>query len=129
MPVTWQNVGRASTVTKTNFEAVADNMKVVGGSMAAITASGKEFFQVTTATARHWQNLAISTSSVAKNILGATESLIKWSGILSLVTGGAGLFGFDRLAQSVSSQRMAAMGTGGDYGARAAFLTNFRRFW
>jgi hypothetical protein len=104
-------------------------MKVVGGSMAAITASGKEFFQVTTATARHWQNLAISTSSVAKNILGATESLIKWSGILSLVTGGAGLFGFDRLAQSVSSQRMAAMGTGGDYGARAAFLTNFRRFW
>jgi hypothetical protein len=95
-------------VTKTNFEAVADNMKVVGGSMAAITASGKEFFQVTTATARHWQNLAISTSSVAKNILGATESLIKWSGILSLVTGGAGLFGFDRLAQSVSSQRMAA---------------------
>jgi hypothetical protein len=46
----------------------------------------------------------------------------------NLVTGGAGLFGFDRLAQSVSSQRMAAMETGGHYGARAAFLTNFRRF-
>jgi hypothetical protein len=127
MPAAWQNVGRASATTKTNFEAAAANMKVVGSSMAAITSSGKEFFQVTTATARHRQNLAISTASVAKNILGATDSLLKWTGIVSLVTGDAGLFGFDRLAHSVSSQRMAALGTGGDYGARAAFLTNFRR--
>jgi hypothetical protein len=105
IPAAWQNVGRAS---------IADNMKVVGGSLAAITTSSKEFFQVTTATARHRHNLAISTASVAKNIVGATESLLKWTGIVSLVTGGAGLFGFDRLAHSVSSQRMTAMGTGGD---------------
>jgi hypothetical protein len=128
MPAAWKNVGQASATTKTNFESMAGNMKVVDSSMAAIATSGKEFFQVTTATARHWHNLAISTGSVAKNILGATDSLLKWTGVVSLVTGGAGLFGFDRLAHSVASQRTAAMGTGGNYGARAAFLTNFRRF-
>jgi hypothetical protein len=36
-------VGRASIATKTNFESI-DNVKVVGGSLAAITTSGKEFF-------------------------------------------------------------------------------------
>jgi hypothetical protein len=71
--------------------------------------------------------LALSTGQVAGNIVRATESLIKWTGILSLVTGGAGLFGFDRMAGSVSNQRSAALGVGSSYGSRAAFLTNFRR--
>lgn len=128
LPAAWQGVGRASSATKTNFESAAANMAIIGSSMVAITASGKEFFQVTTATARHWRDLAVSTKSVAANIFGATESLIRWSGIISLVTGGGGLWGFDKLAHSVASQRMAAMGTGGERGARSAFLTNFRRF-
>lgn len=127
-PAAWQNVGRASSSAKTNFESIADNMKLVGSSLAAITTSSKEFYQVTTATARHWKDLALSTKDVAKHILRATESLLKWGGILSLVTGGAGLWGFDRLAHSVSSQRSAALGSGTTFGNRAAFITNFRTF-
>jgi hypothetical protein len=41
MPVARQNMGRASSATKTNFESVAANMKVVGGSLAAITTSAE----------------------------------------------------------------------------------------
>jgi hypothetical protein len=37
MPAAWQNVGQASTAAKTNFESVANNMKVVSGTLATIT--------------------------------------------------------------------------------------------
>src|ERR1019366_1060636 len=128
VPDAWIDIGKATDRTKSNFESVANSMKVVGSTFVAISASGKEFYQVMTSTARHWKDLAVSTGTVSKNIFHATESLLKWTGILSLVTGGAGLFGFDRLASSVSSQRTAAMGVGSTYGNRAEFLTNFRRF-
>jgi hypothetical protein len=127
MPGTWHEIGQSTAVARINFEAIADSVKTVGTGLAAITTSGKEFFHVTTATARHWHDLALSSRQVAGNIVRATESLLKWTGILSLVTGGAGLFGFDRMAGSVSSQRSAALGVGSSYGSRAAFLTNFRR--
>jgi hypothetical protein len=123
MPAAWKGVGAEVTKAKTGFEAVANSIATQAGTMALISKHSTDFYQVTTATARHWHQLAISTASVSKNILGATESLIRWSGIVSLITGGAGL-GFDRLAHSVSSQRMAALGTGGSYGARQAFVTN-----
>ncbi|MES2147292.1 MAG: hypothetical protein V4491_05505, partial [Pseudomonadota bacterium] len=42
-------------------------------------------------------------------------------------TGGAGLWGFDRLAHSVAGQRQAAFATGGGRAGRLAFTTNFRR--
>lgn len=128
MPAAWKGVGAEVAKTKTSFEAVANSIAVQAGTMAVISKHSSDFYNVTTATARHWSTLALSTGSVAKNIVGATESLLKWTGIIGLVTGAGGLFGFDRLAQSVSSQRTAALGTGGTYGARAAFVTNFRRF-
>jgi hypothetical protein len=112
IPDAWVDIAKATDRTKSNFESVANSMKVVGSTFVAIGASGKEFYQVTTSTARHWKDLAVSTGTVSKNILHATESLLKWTGILSLVTGGAGLFGFDRLAHSVSTQRTEALGVG-----------------
>jgi hypothetical protein len=128
LPGTWNEIGRSAGTAKTNFESTANSMKVIGASFAAINTHGKEFYQVTLSTARHWKDLYLSTKNVAVHIKDATESLLKWTGIIGILTGGAGLFGFDRLAHSVSSQRQAALGTGGVYGARAAFLTNFRRF-
>jgi hypothetical protein len=128
IPDSWKKIGQASSVARTNFESMAAGMAVVGSSFAAIQKSGTEFYRVTTATARHWKELAVSTGGVAKNIISATESLLKWTGILSLVTGGGGLFGFDRLAHSVASQRAAALGTGTSYGSAAAFDAAFRRF-
>jgi hypothetical protein len=127
-PAAWRGVGQELAKTRTKFETVAASATAVAATVAVIEKSGKSFYEVTTATARHWHNLALSTASVAKNIVGATESLLKWTGIVGLVTGGAGLFGFDRLAHSVAGTRQAALGTGGDYGSRQAFAANFRRF-
>lgn len=127
-PAAWRGVGQELARTRTKFETVAESATAVAATVAVMHDSGKKFYEVTTATARHWHSLAQSTASVAKNIVGATESLLKWTGIVGLVTGGAGLFGFDRLAHSVAGQRQAALGTGGDYGLRQAFLVNMRRF-
>jgi len=126
VPDLWKKAGQSAGVVKTKFEETAASTGVVAGSMAAIHGSAKDFHQITISTTRYWKELSLTTGGVAKNIVAATESLLKWSGILGLVTGGAGLFGFDRLAHSVASQRTAALSTGGDYGARASFLTNMR---
>ena len=128
MPEVWKKAGQASAVVKTKFEDTAAAAGLLSGSMASIHSASKEFHQITIATGRYWKELALSTGSVAKNIVGATESLLKWTGILSIVTGGAGLFGFDRLAHSVAGQRTGSLGVGTDYASRAAFSTAFRRF-
>ena len=127
LPTVWAGVEKSTAKTRTNFEATAISVGVLGSSIASVTARGKEFYQVTTATARHWKDLALSTHNVARNIIATTESLLKWTGIVSLITGGAGLWGFDRLAGNVANQRSAAFGTGGGRAGRIAFTTNFRR--
>jgi hypothetical protein len=127
LPAAWQNVGRASSVAKTNFESAVSNMKIIGSSIAAITTSSKTFYDVTVSTSRYWKDIALSTKTVAGNIVSATDSLLKWTGIVGIITGAGGLFGYDRLAHSVASQRTAALSTGGQYGARQAFVTSFRR--
>lgn len=98
LPDTWKKIDKSTASSRTNFEVAAEAVGITAGSMAAIQKSGTEFYHVTTATARHWKDLALSTASVSRNIISATESLLKWSGILGVITGGAGLFGFDRLA-------------------------------
>lgn len=127
LPSAWTDVEKSTEKTRTNFEANAVVVGALSGSIAAITTRSKEFYQVTTATARHWKDLALSTKSAAVNIKNMTESLLKWGGLLSLITGGAGLWGFDRLAGNVANQRSAAFGTGGGRAGRIAFTTNFRR--
>ena len=58
MPGAWHEIGQSTAVAKTNFGAIAESVKTVGTGLATITTSGREFFHVTTATARHWHDLA-----------------------------------------------------------------------
>jgi hypothetical protein len=73
LPSVWNDVEKHASVTKTNFEAAAVSMGVLGGSLASVTARGKEFYQVTTSTARHWKDLALSTKDVARNVLATRQ--------------------------------------------------------
>jgi hypothetical protein len=79
-----------------------------------------------------WTSMQRSTKDVAKNITGATTALLRWTGILSAVSGlfgAGGLYGIDRMAASASSQRQSAMGRGLSIGAQSAFNTNFARIF
>jgi hypothetical protein len=92
----------------------------------------KEADRLTRSQADQWKSVAKSTKEFAANITSATLSLAKWVGPISLLTGlvgaGAGLFGLDRLAGSVSSQRRSAMGLGINYGQGRAFGLDYGRF-
>src|SRR6185312_3547083 len=73
---------------------------------------------------RSWTSIAHSTKAVASNIWNATTSLLKWTGVLSAVSGlvgVGGLFGINRMAAGVSSQRRTSMGLGMSPGEMQAF--------
>src|ERR1700730_2216109 len=116
MPTQWRAVGTEVAKTKTSFEATAASIGVVAGGMALSTRSPR----------RRRDTGTTSAASVAKNIGAGTDSFMKWTGIVSLVTGSAGLFGFARLAHSVSGTRMPAMGTGAGHIAQL-FAIDCRR--
>jgi hypothetical protein len=78
-----------------------------------------------------WTSMSRNTRDVSKNILGATTSLLRWTGILSAVSGlfgAGGLYGIDRMAAGVSGQRQSAMGRGVSLGEQSAFR-NFDRLF
>lgn len=79
-----------------------------------------------------WTSMQRNTKDVAKNIAGATTSLLRWTGILSAVSGlfgAGGLYGIDRMAAGVSDKRQSAMGLGLSIGEKSAFTTNFARIF
>ena len=129
-PDAWKNVAISSQValayTQGTAQALtiqADEIERIG---TAVTVMRRESEKVE----RHWRGLQLSTAGVAKNIAGATEALLKWSGIGGVLLGVAGGLvglGMGSMAGSVSSDRSAALGLGSTYGGRSSFLVNFNR--
>ena len=78
LPGVWAGVEKSTAKTRTNFEATAISVGALSGSMAALTKHSTEFFHVTTSTARHWRDLALSTKSAAINIKNMTKSILRW---------------------------------------------------
>lgn len=129
-PSAWAKVSKENAAVSKNFERMA-------AAMMAQNQLGRETAEANKAQSKHltrseqlWTSMAKSTKSVASNILGATRSLISWSGILTAVgglLGAGGLFGIDRMAASVANQRRSAMGMGMSTGEQSAFRVNFGR--
>jgi len=71
------------------------------------------------------------THNIYSNIHKATNLLLKWTGIASvigLIGGGGGFFGIDRLAQSAALQKKSASGSGVSIGEQNAFRINQNRY-
>ena len=129
-PGAWEKVSRSSEESVVHFEALAAAISDQADAISKIASGSTTLRQSSEATARHWHGLNISTKGVAANIKEATVAILKWTAITSVVsaiTGGIAAHGFGNIADSVSSQRTAAMGLGATYGGRSSFLVNFRR--
>lgn len=74
-----------------------------------------------------WNNISKHSSTLYRNVLGVGQGMLKWGGILGGIATGVGLFGFDRLAESVAGTRQAAMGFNVSPAQLQAFGTNFNR--
>jgi hypothetical protein len=78
-----------------------------------------------------WRSIASHTANVASSLKSATDSLLRWTSISTIVGGllGVGsLFGLDRLALGVGSGRREATGVGTTYGQQTAFNLSYGRF-
>ena len=71
--------------------------------------------------ARHAKSLAGDIASVTKNVL-------KWAGIGSLLVGGGGLFGLDRIGEAAAGARRSSLGLGTTSGEQQAFELNYSRY-
>jgi hypothetical protein len=80
---------------------------------------------------RLWTSMARHTKEVGGNILAATTSLLRWTGILGLVgsaLGIGGLLGVGDLSTSIAGRRQSRLGRGMGYGEQRAFGVDFSRF-
>lgn len=76
------------------------------------------------------KDLARNTKSVAGNIISATKALLKWTGIISAVSGllgAGGIWGIDRLAANASHARLSAQGLDIKPSEKQAFEINYQR--
>ncbi len=83
------------------------------------------------AAAAEMEKLNRTVKSIASNLASGTTSLLKWvgiGGILSGLMGAGGLFGLDRLAESLGGARRSAGGLGINSGQQQAANLNFGRF-
>lgn len=77
-----------------------------------------------------WSDIQKSSASTSKNVIGATTSLLKWTGLLSGVAGLLGYFtlgGITDLGQDVFNWRKSASGLGLTTGQQRAFDISFAR--
>lgn len=133
-PDAWAKVSRSSEESLVHFEMMAAALSQQADDMARIAERVGGVRRDSESTARSWRDLAHSTQGVAKNIGDATTSLLRWSGVIGLVTGAVGLLtgyagiqGMESIGAGVSASRAASLGLGTSYGGRSSFLTNFAR--
>lgn len=129
-PNKWRQVGNSQAVVSSNFErqtaALMAQAQMAREKSKADDRQNKQLVQ----NDRLWTSMAHSTKAVAGNVVSATTALLRWTGILTGVTGllgAGGLWGIDRMAANVGSQRRSSMGLGMSPGEQQAFQINFSR--
>lgn len=130
LPGEWAKMNENINETKTLTEQLAEIAKQQGGDGGKKVQNEKAANKIALLTAGAWGAITEDVMNIGRHINNATSSLVKWSALTSAFSGllGAGsLFGLDRLASSIASQRRQAMGLGVSYGQRAAFDTNYSR--
>jgi hypothetical protein len=98
-----------------------ENMKDSSEKVAAATGRASSLFS----------NIASSSKTIASSIKSATDSLLRWASISTIVGGllGVGsLFGLDHLASVVGRGRRESEGVGTSYGEQRAFELTYGRF-
>lgn len=131
LPGGWDKVNKALGTSWKSLLGAGVAAGVVVEEVEKAKTTQEKFGEAVKTTTRHMGTLARSTKDVASNIARATKDLIKWSevvGAVSGLVGVGGLYGIDRLAQSVSSQQRFSQGVGASYGGSSAFSLNYSRY-
>lgn len=124
----WSDASKAAAGAEASTGSMVETL-AAGAASGALVAEALEKAEGSAVRASaHMGRIATSAKDAATSILHATESLAKWA-VLSLgaglLGGSVGLFGLDRLAESVSGQRKSALGLGITSAEAQAFDVNY----
>jgi Phage tail lysozyme len=136
-PAAWAAVNKEIDGSRKSFDELVEaakvrqiNAKLNAEAEKVASEELKRQTGETTAQARSWESMAKNSKDFASHVVGATKSLLRWAevtGVISGLLGAGGLFGIDRLAQSVAGQRKDASGIGVTPGELKSFNLNFGR--
>lgn len=122
----WQDIEAQTKAISLNLKRMAKTTEKV--SPKKWFDMSKQVAQFSQAASVSWGLIKSSSLNVLKNLERGTSNLLKWGTITALVGGplgtATGLYGIDRLANTVLQQRRTAMGQGLSYGASASANTN-----
>jgi len=130
-PEMWADVAKENEAMAKGFKAMAALMLAQQHMARDIANENKKVEQHSSKAALYWDSMARSSKTIAGNIVAATRSLEKWTGIFSLTSGlalGGSVWGFERLAAGAGAGRREATGLGLSYGAKRAFDLTYGRF-
>jgi len=107
-----------------NFTNFSNQIKGLNTQFNQITGTIQKMNVATSTTLSTIKALGTFTKTLLGGVAGITKHLIRWStligGIGAMLGMGAGLFGIDRLANSILAKRRMVLGLGGDYGRTQA---------
>ena len=129
-PLDWREFAKAQQKGVKGFQELVALEVASIGKQKLLNAAHEAAVRLTTQQATIWQSISRSTKGAAGNIASMTSQLMKWTALTSVFTGligAGGLFGIDRLAQSVAGGRRSSLGLGVGYGEQKAFQTSFSR--
>jgi Transglycosylase SLT domain len=126
-PGLWKAASKEQIAAGVAFEKLAASMNAAGQKSVNAVAEQAPHLQRAEGL---WTSIARSAGSVASSVFSIGAGLLKWSGILGGIgglLGAGGLWGIDRMAGGVASDRRRAMGLGMNVGAMRAFGIDFGR--
>lgn len=127
-PALWKQISAEHSKLAGGFAKLGGQMDAHFGAANELKDLGDEQEQHLTRSASLWGDIEKSSGHTAKNVIGATTSLLKWTGLLSGAAGLLGYFslgGMEDLGRDVYGWRKSAMGLGLTTGQQRAFDISF----
>lgn len=129
-PDLWRKISAEHSKLAGGFAKLGNQMDAHFGAADELKEVEKDQEKSLTHSAGLWTDIEKSSGHTAKNVIGATTSLLKWTGLLSGVAGILGYFtlgGIGDLGQNVFNWRKSASGLGLSTGQQRAFDISFAR--
>lgn len=131
LPGAWGNADAAIKSTGVSFTEMTAALLAQAELTRQMIKNQEKQEKTVRTTARLMGDMARDTASVARNLISATTSLLKWAGLTGVFTGligAGGLFGIERLAQSAGGYRREGFGIGATPGELRAFETQYGKY-
>ena len=129
-PEAWSDVAKSATKSATSTKALEECTAALGAHVENLAKRQDKFSKATSSSALSMSKMYKSAKRLGGEIKGATESLLKWTGIIGTISGligGGGLFGINRMAADAAQNRFGAQGLGISTGELNSANINYRK--